>query len=73
MTTIDELRNRDIGELSRMPVGERVLDRLSDLLYDADDVLAIVRGEEGSSVRWMESTVARIYEDVNSIMMKLAD
>ena len=56
-----------------MPVGERVLDRLSDLLYDADDVLAIVRGEEGSSVRWMESTVARIYEDVNSIMMKLAD
>jgi hypothetical protein len=73
MTTIDQLRNRDAGDLARMPVGERVLDRLGDLLYDADDILSILNGSDGTSVRWMEPTIARIYEDVNSIMKMIAD
>jgi hypothetical protein len=73
MTTIDQLRNREAGALARMPVGERVLDRLGDLLYDADDILSILNGSDGTSVRWMEPTILRIYEDVNSIMKRIAD
>ncbi len=59
--------------LARLPVGERVLDRLGDLLYDADDILSILKADDATSVRWMEPMIERIYEDVNSLMKRIAD
>ncbi len=58
---------------SRMPAHERVLDRLADLLLDADEMLAILAAEDAVAERWLEPHVQRLYNDVDVLMRRLTD
>jgi len=57
---------------------EYILDRLGDLLYDADDILMTIGSQTGTiqgmqAVAWVTPVVQRIYDDVNALMKSLAD
>lgn len=51
----------------------RVLDRLADLLFDADEVLDMLRAEDVSSVRQIGPVVQKAYDEVNDVMKRLCD
>ena len=68
-----DLKWRDFILLAGMPVRERVIDRLVDLLLDADDVLVMLETEDASSIRWVKEPVLRAYEHVDAVMRRLTD
>lgn len=59
-----------------LPVSERVLDRLADILFASDEILDMVRAPErlpDETTAAVEASVRRVYEQVNELMMRLAD
>jgi len=60
----------------QLPLSERVLDRLGDILFASDEILDMVatqhRFPDGSS-REIEACVRRVYNQVNELMKKLTD
>ena len=56
-----------------LPTHELVVDRLADLLLDADDVLEMLRADDAKSVRWLEPHIQIVYNEVNDMMKKLCD
>ena len=49
---------------------ERVLDRLADLLLDADEILEILRTANSEQLRWVEPRVQKILNDIDETMKK---
>lgn len=64
---------RDCFSLAQMPVHERVLDRLADLLVDADEILGMLDAEDAANMRWVAPRVRSVYDEVNTLMKQLSD
>lgn len=60
-------------ECAGIPAYERVLDRLANLLFDADDVLDMLKADDATSIRWIAPRVQNVYDEVNAVMKKLCD
>lgn len=56
-----------------LPAHERVLDRLADLLFAADETLATLNASDMTYFTWVRSQVQEIYDTVNEVMTKLSD
>jgi hypothetical protein len=59
-----------------LPMSERVLDKLADILLAADEILGIVRIPErlpDSTSVTIEASMQSVYDQVNELMKKLAD
>ena len=59
-----------------LPMSERVLDRLADILYASDEILDMIRVEErlmDPTTVAVESSVQQVYDQVNELMKRLAD
>ena len=59
-----------------IPMSERVLDKLADILFATDEILDMIRIEErlpDSTTVTVETSVQRVYDQINELMMKLAD
>lgn len=60
----------------QLPLSERVLDRLADILFATDEILDMIHMDEvlpDSTVLEVESSVRHVYDRVNELMKKLAD
>lgn len=60
----------------QLPLSERVLDRLGDILFATDEILDMVatqRRSPDSTDREIESCARRVYSQVNELMKKLTD
>ena len=59
-----------------LPLSERVLDRLGDILFATDEILDMVaterRSPDGTS-RDIESCIRTVYNQVNDLMKTLTD
>ncbi len=59
-----------------MPLSERVLDRLADIMFASDEILDMI-GTQGRHVdetsRSIESSVRGVYDRVNELMKTLTD
>ena len=59
-----------------LPMSERVLDKLADILLATDEILDMIRVEERlfdpTSVT-VEASVQKVYDEVNELMKKLVD
>ncbi len=59
-----------------LPMSERVLDKLADILLATDEILDMIRVEERlfdpTSVT-VETSVQKVYDEVNELMKKLVD
>lgn len=59
-----------------LPMSERVLDRLADILFATDDILGMIHVEEhlpDPTAAVIEASVRRVFDQVNELMKQLAD
>ena len=59
-----------------LPVSERVLDKLADILFATDELLDMIHAEEtvfDANTQAVESTANKVYHQVNELMKTLAD
>lgn len=59
-----------------IPMSERVLDKLADILYATDELLALVRVEErmpDPTTRVVERSMQHVYEQINDLMKRFSD
>jgi hypothetical protein len=59
-----------------LPMSERVLDKLADILFATDEILDMIRIEErlpDETTTVVADSVQRVYDQVNELMKKLAD
>jgi len=59
-----------------LPMSERVLDKLADILFATDEILDMIRVEErlpDATTVAVESSVQSVYDQINELMKKLAD
>jgi hypothetical protein len=60
----------------QLPLSERVLDRLADILFATDEILDMIHMDEvlpDSTTQEVEASVRHVYDRVNELMKKLAD
>ena len=56
-----------------LPPHERVLDRLAELLFAADETLETLSASDTSKLAWVKPHVQAVYNTVNEVMKKLSD
>lgn len=59
-----------------LPMSERVLDKLADILFATDEILGMLRVPErlpDSTSVTIETSVQSVYNEVNELMKKLSD
>lgn len=59
-----------------LPMSERVLDKLADILFATDEILDMIRVEErlpDATTVTVERSVQSVYDQINELMKKLAD
>ena len=60
----------------QLPLSERVLDRLGDILFATDEILDMIATQRhfpDDTTRDVEKSVRLVYNQVNDLMKKLAD
>ena len=60
----------------QLPLSERVLDRLADILFATDEILDMIQTGDrypDSTATQVETSVKHVYDQVNELMKKLAD
>jgi hypothetical protein len=62
-----------IADWACLPVRERVLDQLGDLLLDAEAILDTLNGDDAAGVRWIAPQVRTVYEQVSALLTRMAD
>lgn len=61
---------------SQMPMQDRVVDKLADMLYASDMILDMLRDDRyyvAEHLQRIEPFVQRVYDEVNDLMKTLAD
>jgi hypothetical protein len=59
-----------------LPMSERVLDKLADILFASDEILDMIRVQErlpDPTTVVVEDSVQRVYDQINELMKKLVD
>jgi len=59
-----------------LPLSERVIDRLCDILYATDeikDMICVERRTGDDRMAEVDATVRRVYEEVNELMKRIVD
>ena len=59
-----------------LPMSERVLDKLADILFATDEILDMIRVDErppDETTVVVEDSVQRVYDQINDLMKKLVD
>ena len=52
---------------------EIIVDRLADLMFNADDLLDLLQSPEASSLQWMEADVRRMWDRANEMLKRVCD
>jgi hypothetical protein len=65
---------------SSVPLHERVLDRLADVLFDTDEILAMLHPDDlaptnhdRAKLTCVTSEIRQVYDTINSLMMRMSD
>ena len=59
-----------------IPMSERVMDKLADILYATDELLSLVRVEERApdpTTTAVEASMSRVYDQINDLMKRFSD
>jgi hypothetical protein len=61
-----------LSDLAALPLGMRVLDRLTEVLVLSDELLEEFQTEDANQLRWLEPHIRQVYDDVDQAMRRLA-
>lgn len=67
-----DARDAAIG-FAKLPVREQILDRLADLMLDADDILAFLDADGAGDLRNIAGEIEDVFDRVNRLMERLSD
>ena len=56
-----------------LPITERVVDRLADVLFATDDIVGMLGEEGATNLRWLTPQIGRMFDDVDDLMRKMSD
>ena len=65
-----------LGGWPHLPLSERVIDKLCDILYATDEIRDMIRVEHRDTddrMLQVDDTVRRVYDVVNELMKKIVD
>ena len=64
-----------LGGWPHLPLSERVIDKLCDILYATDEIRDLIRVEHHGDDRMaqVDETVRRVYDEVNELMKRIVD
>jgi hypothetical protein len=65
-----------LGGWPHLPLSERVIDRLCDILYATDEIRDMIRVEhrdDDDRMAEVDATVGRVYDQVNELMKRIVD
>ena len=65
-------RLTELSGLAALPLGMRVLDRLTEVLVLSDELLAEFQTEDANPLLWLEPHIRRVYDDVDQAVRRLA-
>lgn len=71
-----KLAEIDVMHAVHLPVSERVLDKLADILFATDEILDMLHVDEhmpDDTTVEVEQSVRVVYDQVNELMKKLCD
>ena len=72
-----DLLNFDPVVAVQLPLNERVLDRLADIMFATDEILDMIGTQaymaDEDTTRDIEKSVRHVYDHVNDLMKKLTD
>lgn len=71
-----DLLNFDPVVAVQLPLSERVLDRLADIMFATDEILDMIGTQPymtEDTTRVVEKSVRHVYDHVNDLMKKLTD
>ena len=60
----------------QLPLSERVLDRLADIMFASDEILDMIGTQRyipDDTTQDLEKSVRHVYDQVNDLMKKLSD
>jgi hypothetical protein len=67
----------DLFTEQRLPLQERVVDKLADIMFASDMILDMLRSDRDSKsagyLSRVEPSVRRVYDQVNELMKQLTD
>jgi hypothetical protein len=66
----------DVMTAVHLPMSERVLDKLADILFATDEILDMIKVEDrlpDPTAVVVGDSVRHVYEQINELMKKLAD
>ncbi|HXG59106.1 MAG TPA: hypothetical protein VNL91_08790 [Thermoanaerobaculia bacterium] len=58
---------------THLPLANRVLDRLGDILFASDEILGMVGSAETEAARRVGASIRLVYDEVNELMKELTD
>jgi len=70
------LTEYDPVDAVHMPITERVLDKLGDILLASDEILGMIATNPlfpSDATRCVEDSVRRVYDQINDLMKTLSD
>lgn len=70
------IQELDVVAESRLPLQERVVDKLADILFASDMILDMLRTDQQIPPEYLvsvEGAVKSVYDQVNELMMQLTD
>ena len=65
-----------LGGWPHLPLSERVIDKLCDILFATDEIRDMIRVEnraEDDRMAQVDETVLRVYDEVNELMKRIVD
>ena len=72
-----DMMNVDVLTEQRLPLQERVVDKLADIMFASDMILDMLRADRevvsGRHLSSVEPSVRRVYDQVNELMKQLTD
>lgn len=73
---MQDLTDFDAVDAPHLPISERVLDKLGDILLASDEILGMIAASPHrftDTTRSVEESVKTVFEQVNELMKSLAD
>jgi hypothetical protein len=64
------------GGWPHLPLSERVIDKLCDILFATDEIRDMIRVEnraDDDRMAQVDETVLRVYDEVNELMKRIVD
>ena len=72
-----DMMSVDVFTEQRLPLQERVVDKLADIMFASDMILDMLRHDReigsASHLSSVEPSVRRVYDSVNELMKQLTD